>query len=104
MNDMACFGILYFYGVFIVIRGVPGDRPELRLVFDLPNSGDSKHTCPDVFAPRRDLTSGEGTSTSPASACIPRSERGGYYKNVRYDWASLVTTPPSARYGFFFTL
>lgn len=57
--------------------------PSLRVVYDAP--GQEKVRCPPVFR------LGEGD--------VPEiTNNGAYYKNVRKEWASLVATPPSARF------
>ena len=63
----------------------PPAIPQLRFVYDAPSF--SKNQCPTVF--KRDPMSPKG---------YVRTEKGSYYKNVRNEWASLVTTPPYARF------
>lgn len=46
----------------------------------------AKTNCPDIFA--RD----------PVSRQLSVTNRGQYYKNVRNEWATLVATPPMARF------
>ena len=66
--------------------GVPGGClwPEMRFVYDAPAR--VKHECRSCFAVN--AVNGEPSVTN----C------GEYYKNVRSEWASLVTTPPTARF------
>ena len=59
--------------------------PQLRFVYDA--QAFSKNQCPKIF--RRDATSSKGFSVT---------NKGSYYKNVRNEWASLVTTPPYAKF------
>lgn len=59
--------------------------PQLRFVYDSPAF--SKHQCACVF---------ERDSSQPLGWV--RTNRGNYYKNVRNEWATLVTTPPYARF------
>jgi hypothetical protein len=58
-------------------------QPQLLVVYDAPTH--DKTRCNGVF--QLDET-GKPSATG----------RGRYYKNVRREWASLVATPPSARY------
>ena len=66
--------------------GVPGGClwPEMRFVYDA--QARVKHECRSCFA-----VDGR-TGTPSVTSC------GEYYKNVRSEWASLVTTPPTARF------
>jgi len=62
--------------------------PELLMVYDSPSGAHSKASCPPIF----DVNKQDPTAP-------PRiTNNGKYYKNVRSEWASLVTTPPSARF------
>lgn len=60
-----------------------GSYPEMRFVYDAPSF--SKSQCPPIF------------EVGP-SGQIKVTGNGRYYKNVRSEWATLVTTPPSARF------
>lgn len=57
-------------------------QPALFVVYDSP-AHDKSH-CQPVF--------------DPSSPELVPCQRGSYYKNVRKEWASLVSTPPSAKY------
>jgi len=57
--------------------------PEMRFVYDAPSF--SKSQCPPIF------------EVAPTGQ-IRVTGNGRYYKNVRSEWATLVTTPPSARF------
>ncbi len=62
-----------------------GRMPDLRFVYDSPSF--SKNQCPRIFnvdAEKHDK--------------ITITGNGNYYKNVRSEWATLVTTPPHARF------
>jgi hypothetical protein len=65
-------------------RSDGGKSPELLFVYDTLSP--SKLACPPIFV--RDHRSGQLLCTN----------RGSYYKNVRNEWATLVATPPLARY------
>ena len=65
--------------------GGPPATPQLRFVYDAPSF--SKNQCPRIF--RRDHVSEKGFVVT---------NKGSYYKNVRNEWASLVTTPPYAKF------
>ena len=68
-------------------NGNPAE-PMLLMVYDSPSGGGNKAACPPVFQ----LDKGN-------PAALPSvTNRGKYYKNVRGEWASLVATPPSARF------
>ena len=58
-------------------------QPSLNVVYDTPSH--EKVNCPQVFALNE---GGQPVVTN----------KGSYYKNVRKEWASLVSTPPSARF------
>jgi len=58
-------------------------RPHLLVVYDSPSR--KKFQCPNVFELDR-----RGTPVVTG--------QGKYYKNVRREWASLITTPPAARF------
>jgi len=58
-------------------------KPHLMIVYDSPSR--KKFQCPNVFN-----VDGNGVPTV--------TNNGKYYKNVRREWASLITTPPSARF------
>jgi len=62
--------------------------PELLMVYDSPSGSGSKATCPPIFEVNRTTP-----NTLPAV-----TNKGKYYKNVRSEWASLVATPPTARF------
>jgi len=62
-----------------------GTIPEMKFVYDSPSF--SKNKCPPVF--RVDPND---------SNIVQVTGSGSYYKNVRNEWASLVTTPPRARF------
>ena len=58
--------------------------PELLFVYDSLTA--SKLSCPAVF------------EADPGGGLPRKTGRGTYYKNVRSEWASLVTTPPHAAF------
>jgi serine/threonine protein phosphatase PrpC len=60
-----------------------GNQSEMVFVYDSPSL--SKLQCPEVFA-------------LEAADKVRVTGRGQYYKNVRCEWASLVTTPSHARF------
>jgi serine/threonine protein phosphatase PrpC len=60
-----------------------GPLPEMRFVYDAPSF--SKSQCPPIFE-------------LGATGSIRVTGNGRYYKNVRSEWATLVTTPPNARF------
>jgi len=60
-----------------------GPIPEMRFVYDAPSF--SKSQCPPIFE-------------LAANGTIRVTGNGRYYKNVRSEWATLVTTPPNARF------
>jgi len=60
-----------------------GPLPEMRFVYDAPSF--SKSQCPPIFE-------------ISATGNVRVTGNGRYYKNVRSEWATLVTTPPSARF------
>ena len=57
-------------------------QPELQFVYDTLTA--SKQSCPPIFA------------LDPRTGVPAKTERGSYYKNVRCEWATLVSTPPHA--------
>ena len=57
---------------------------EMLFVYDAPSY--SKYDCPDVFRV-------EGETATPVV-----TNNGRYYKSVRNEWATLVTTPPHSRF------
>lgn len=59
-------------------------RPALHIVYDSPSH--EKHRCPPCFVENEE---GEPELTN----------KGRYYKNVRREWASLVSTPSYAKYN-----
>lgn len=59
-------------------------HPELMFVYDTLTA--SKTACPPIF------------DVDTASGTCARTDRGNYYKNVRCEWASLVSTPLHAPY------
>jgi serine/threonine protein phosphatase PrpC len=59
-------------------------QSEMRFVYDAPSY--SKAQCPPIF----DL--------NPNTGAIKVTGHGRYYKNVRSEWATLVTTPSTARF------
>jgi len=71
----------------------------MRFVYDAPSF--SKSQCPPIFevSPTAVKVTGNGRC---GFACVRRrglTHRGRrYYKNVRSEWATLVTTPPGARF------
>jgi len=56
----------------------------MLFVYDAPSY--SKYDCPDVFRV-------EGSAATPVV-----TNNGRYYKSVRNEWATLVTTPPHSRF------
>mmetsp|Transcript_4326 Transcript_4326/g.4442 ORF Transcript_4326/g.4442 Transcript_4326/m.4442 type:complete len:451 (-) Transcript_4326:339-1691(-) len=70
---------------FRATRPSPTDPqyPEILILYDSPSH--DKSQCPPVFE-----LNGSGVPTVTG--------RGKYYKNVRQEWASLVSTPPTARF------
>jgi serine/threonine protein phosphatase PrpC len=62
---------------------ITGPIPEMRFVYDAPSF--SKSQCPPIFE-------------VGANGTIRVTGNGRYYKNVRSEWATLVTTPPNARF------
>lgn len=62
-----------------------GVMPEMHFVYDSPSY--SKSQCPPVF---------QVDAKDPDRISI--SNMGNYYKNVRNEWATLVTTPTHARF------
>lgn len=65
------------------------ETKSLRFVYDVIDETSRmtpKYSCPSIF----DL---EHSTTNPR-----KLEGGQYYKNVRCEWATLVTTPPTARF------
>lgn len=60
-----------------------GPSPEMRFVYDAPSF--SKSQCPPIF------------EINPHGG-VRVTGNGRYYKNVRSEWATLVTTPPGARF------
>jgi hypothetical protein len=65
-------------------RSREGDdsQPALFVVYDSP-SHDKSH-CQEVF--------------DPSASELQPTQRGSYYKNVRKEWASLVSTPTTAKF------
>ena len=59
------------------------NHPSLNVVYDTPSH--EKARCPSVFVLNDD-----------GSPIV--TNKGSYYKNVRKEWASLVSTPSSARF------
>lgn len=65
-------------------------QPDLRFVydvFDTRNQSIPKYQCPPIFQ----VDARDPTNVSCNGA-------GYYYKNVRSEWATLVSTPPHARF------
>ena len=62
----------------------PHNVPEMRFVYDAPSF--SKSQCPPIF------------ELNPQTGAIKVTGNGRYYKNVRSEWATLVTTPATARF------
>jgi serine/threonine protein phosphatase PrpC len=62
-----------------------GRMPDMRFVYDSPSF--SKNQCPSVFECAADDIEQ-----------VRVTGQGNYYKNVRNEWATLVTTPPHARF------
>jgi len=62
-----------------------GSMPEMRFVFDSPSF--QKAQCPPIFEVQKDDRD-----------TIRNTNNGNYYKNVRNEWATLCTTPPTARF------
>jgi serine/threonine protein phosphatase PrpC len=71
---------------FYPLASSPSDRPRpaLHIVYDSPSH--EKHRCPPCFVENDE---GEPELT----------DKGRYYKNVRREWASLVSTPSYAKYN-----
>lgn len=57
---------------------------EMLFVYDAPSY--SKYDCPSVF------------NIDPSTGYPAVTNNGRYYKSVRSEWATLVTTPPSSRF------
>jgi serine/threonine protein phosphatase PrpC len=70
-----------------VLKFRPSSRrkgfPEVLFVYDALSS--SKHACPDIYNMKSD-------------GSVVVTNKGKYYKNVRSEWASLITTPPYSRF------
>ena len=64
--------------------GGPKEFPDMKFVYDASSSF-SKNQCPPIFEHATDGT-------------VKVTGNGRYYKNVRSEWATLVTTPPGARF------
>ena len=61
--------------------------PQLRFVYDVIDSYHTpKHQCPKIFEVGKD------------PSAIKKTGTGYYFKNVRSEWATLVTTPPGAKF------
>mmetsp|Transcript_1369 Transcript_1369/g.1512 ORF Transcript_1369/g.1512 Transcript_1369/m.1512 type:complete len:433 (+) Transcript_1369:504-1802(+) len=61
--------------------------PKLRFVYDMFDKYQTpKHQCPKIF------------EVGQTSSTIKKTGTGYYFKNVRNEWATLVTTPPGARF------
>lgn len=66
------------------------DKSTLRFVYDVIENSQiptPKYNCPPIFAVNHET-----------GVCRKTSLVGSYYKNVRSEWATLVTTPPEAKF------